>query len=72
MPGQQLNIQATGAGYEAFAEAVLGRIAAMVPVPRAHDYVGDESSSRHGFMMNARVITTYRWCEAVRQHVRAA
>jgi len=38
MPGQQLNIQATGAGYEAFAEAVLGRIAAMVPVPRAHDF----------------------------------
>lgn len=38
MPGQQLNIQATGAGYESFAEAVLGRIAAMVPVPREQDF----------------------------------
>jgi hypothetical protein len=38
MPGQQLANQAVGAGYESFAETVLGRIAAMVPVPREQDF----------------------------------
>ncbi len=38
MTGKQLKIQGIGSTNEAFCEAMLGRIAAMVPVPREHDY----------------------------------
>ena len=38
MSQQQLDIVAIGSAAEALCEAVLGRIAAMVRVPRQHDF----------------------------------
>jgi len=38
MPGRQLPAKSIGAAYEAFAEAVLGRIASMAPVPYEQDF----------------------------------
>jgi hypothetical protein len=38
MPGLQLENRSLGAGYQSFAETVVGRIAALAPVPDPHDF----------------------------------
>jgi hypothetical protein len=38
MTGRQLKVQGIGSTNEAFCEALVGRIASMIPVPREHDF----------------------------------
>lgn len=38
VPGRQRRIQSAGASYETFADAVLVRLAALVPVTRQQDF----------------------------------